>query len=484
MNGAESLLRTLLAGGIDVCFTTPAAAGSDFAAAFDRLPGIRLVPGLDEGIATGAANGYARMAEGPGVALLSLGPGLASGAANLGDAACAHLPIVNLIRETARDANGRDRAAALESEEMLRAHSGWLHVSASAGELGRQTADALLAARTAPGGVATLIVPTDAAAGSGGRAAAVFNPPRPPMPDSALISRIACLLRSEASAAILLGGTASCGDGLMIAGRIAAATGAALVVPCGVRRLRRGAGLSSVECLPAAASAASRYLGQFSQLVLAGAHAPRICPHDPPVGEAPCRRVITLAGPEEDAVGALEALAVALSAHATPPRAEAMRRPPCVSGPITVSGVAAVVGSLLPEHAVVADDSPAAGREIFAECRGAPPHDWMAGTSGPIGLGLPLAIGAAIACPERKVLCLSAGAAGTGAMQALWTMAREGRCVTVLVFAGGKRVEPDRLMLAREHGVPGRRVDALEDLAEALRGGFASGGPSLIEVPL
>ncbi len=484
MKGAESLLRTLLAGGIDVCFTTPAAAGTDFAAAFDRLPGIRLVPGLDEGIATGAANGYARMAEGPGVTLLSLGPGLARAAANLGDAACAHLSIVNLICDSARDAGGGDRAAALESEEITRAYSGWLHVSAGARELGRETADAVLAARTAPGRVATLIVPADAAAGLGGRPAAVFNPPRAPMPDSALISRIAGLLRSEVSAAILLGGTATCGDGLMIAGRIAAATGATLVVAGGVRRLRRGAGLSSVECLPAGAKAASRYLGRFRQLVLAGAHSPRLEFPDPPEGGAPSRGAITLARPEEDAVGALEALAVALSAHATPPRTEAMRRPPSVRGPITVSGVAAVIGSLLPEHAVVADELPAAGREIFAECRGAPPHDWMAGPSGPSGLGLPLAIGAATACPERPVLCLSAGAASAHAMPALWTVAREGRCVTVLVFVEAQRPQPDRLALAREHGMPGRRVDALEDLAEALRYGFSSGGPSLIEVPL
>ena len=482
MKGAESLLRTLLAGGIDVCFTAP-AAGADFTAAFARVPGIRFVPGLDEGIATGAANGYARMAERPGVTLLSPGPGLARSSANLGDAACARLSIVNLICDGERDGRGGDRAAALESEEIARAYSGWLHVSAGARELGRETADALLAARTAPGRVATLIVPADAASGAGGRPAAVFNPPRPPMPDSALVSHIAALLRSEVSAAILLGGAASCGDGLMIAGRIAAATGATLVVQSGVRRLRRGAGLSSVECLPAGAKAASRYLGQFRQLVLAGAHAADFEFTDPRAGEAPACAAITLARPEEDAVGALEALAVALSAHATPPRTEEMRRPPIVDGPITRSGLAAVIASVLPEQAVVADESPAAGRAIFAECRGAPPHDWMVGAGDGIGLGLPLAIGAAIACPERPVLCLSAGATAP-AMQALWTLSREGRCVTVMAFAEQGRPEPDRLALAREHGVPGRCVDGLEDLAAALRGGFASGGPSLIEVPL
>ncbi len=558
MTGGESLFRTLLAGGIEVCFTTAPVAGTAWAVTFERVCGIRFVAGFDERIATGAANGYARMAERPVATLLFSGPGLAQGTANFRSAASAHLPIVNLIVApppgsapaagsglgSAGERRRGDRGSAPAIEEVARPYSGWLRVAAGPEDLGRDAADALLAARMAPGRVASLIVPEEFLAAGGGRTAAVFNPPRAPMPEVAAISRVAALLLERAPAAILLGATASCGDALITAGRVAAATGAALLAPGEVRRIRRGAGLAAVGRIPSGPGAARRCLQRFRLLVLAGVPAPRLEPvdgadvgdprsgdprtgdprtGDPRTGDprtdagpmGAVGRMVTLARPEEDVSGALEALVVALAAHATAPRTEAERRPPPAGGPITEAGIAAVIGSLLPDQAVVADAASPTGREIFAACRGAPAHDWMVSPGGPGGVGLLLAAGAAIACPDRPVLCLVGEADGAPAMQALWTMARDGRCVTVVMFAprGARRsTEPamegaesmapagfaervpafpdrdgvagDRIALAREMGVPGQRVDTLEALAEALRGGFASGGRSLIEVPL
>jgi len=503
MNGGESLLRTLLAGGIEVCFTTPHVAGTGFAASLRRVPGIRAVAAIDEQIATGAANGYARMAEKPVATLLFPGPGLVLGEANLRNAAFAHLPIVNLVGDPARERRRRERGSAPAIEEMVRGYSGWLRVSAGPKDLGRDAADAVLAARTAPGCVASLIVPEEALASESGRPAAIFNPPRAPMPEAATIARVAAALQRGERAAILLGAVASCTAALITAGRIAAATGASLLVPAEVRRIRRGAGLATIERIPPGPGAALRCLRRFRVLILAGAQAPSPDPADSPANEARAAETVTLAAPEEDAAGALEALAVALSAHATTPFVEAERRPPATRGPITGAGIAAVIGSLLPEWAVVADEAGPAGREIFRECRGAPPHDWVIGMDEPAGLGVALAAGAAMACPDRPVLCLTGEAGAVRALQALGSVLREGRSVTVLVLADhGKAIpgmpeaeeqapapaasdpEPDRIALAEEMGVPGRRIETLEALAEALRGGFAGGGPSLIEVPL
>src|SRR5207247_10531257 len=142
---------------------------------------------------------------------------------------------------------------------------------------------------------------------------------------------------------------------------------------------------------------------------------------------------------------------------------------------------------------------------------GARPPDWVANTGGSIGIALPLAVGAAVACPERPVLCLSADGSGLYTAQALWTMAREGLKVTTVIFANRVynvlkrefsylgvgdpgpivrnlfeigRPDLDWVLLAKGLGVPGTRVASLNAFAKALREGFESQGPRVIEVPL
>src|SRR6202161_3840164 len=163
MNGAESLIRTLLAGGVDTCFTNPGTSEINIVAALDRLTGMRCVLGLFEGVVTGAADGYARMAEKPASTLLHLGPGLSNGLANLHNASRAQVPIVNLVGQHATYHLRYDTPLTSDIEAIARPYSKWLRTSLSSPELGRDAAEAILASRTAPGQIATLIVPADVA---------------------------------------------------------------------------------------------------------------------------------------------------------------------------------------------------------------------------------------------------------------------------------------------------------------------------------
>jgi acetolactate synthase-1/2/3 large subunit len=305
------------------------------------------------------------------------------------------------------------------------------------------------------------------------------------------------------------------GKGLTVAGSIASATGAKLLAPYPVVRVERGVGVAQVERVQYVLEQAVEQLKEFRQLILVGEHPPMAYfaypGKDSAFTSAECD-IYTLASPGEDYIGALEALWVALSSpHRTHLVEQKIERPHVPSGEITLAGLAAAVGALLPENAIVVDESMTSGRGMMAATRGAPPHDWLGNTGGSIGIALPLAAGAAVARPDRRVLCLSADGSGMYTLQALWTMAREGLKVTTVVFANrsyavlkrefsylgvgdpGRRAldmfeigrpNLDWVHLAKGMGVPGARVNSLDEFAKALRDGFASEGPALIEVPL
>src|SRR6478672_12030124 len=132
MNGAESLVRTLVGGGVNVCFSNPGTSEMHFVAALDRVEGMRCVLALFEGVATGAADGYARMAEKPAATLLHLGPGLGNGLANLHNARRARTPIVNVVGDHATYHAQYDAPLASDVLGFARPVSGWVHSSASA----------------------------------------------------------------------------------------------------------------------------------------------------------------------------------------------------------------------------------------------------------------------------------------------------------------------------------------------------------------
>src|ERR1700678_1309942 len=534
MNGAESLMRSLLAGGVETCFTNPGTSEIHLVAALDRTPEIRCVLGLFEGVVTGAADGYARLAEKPACPLLHLGPGFANGVANLHNASRAQVPIVNLIGQHATYHLRHDTPLASDIEAIARPYSKWLRTSASSSEVGRDAADAVVAARTAPGQIATLIVPADAAWGDvargdvargevargdvarseGGAVATLPALPKPPLPSTATIEHAAVMLRSGLRTAILITGNALYDNGLAAAGRIAAATGAKLLAPYPLTRLQRGAGRPSVERVQYVLEQGIEQFREFRQLILVGAQPPVAYfayPGKNSVFTSPECEVHTLARPGEDYVGALDGLAEALSARGAKLTVEKAERPSMPSGEITLTGLAAAIGALLPEDAIVVDESMTSGRGLMAATRGAPPHDWLGNTGGSIGIALPLAVGAAVACPSRKVLCLSADGSSMYTLQALWTMAREGLNVTTVVFANrdyavlkrefsylgvgdpGSRAldmfeigrpDLDWVQLAKGMGVPGIRVSSLDAFGKALRAGLEGEGPTLIEVPL
>jgi len=226
---------------------------------------------------------------------------------------------------------------------------------------------------------------------------------------------------------------------------------------------------------------------------------------------SPQCEIHTLAKPGEDYEGALEALATVLALHNEKTSMTDRAEQPLPSGEITLQGLAASVGALLPENAIVIDEAMTSGRGMMAATAGAPAHDWLGNPGGSIGIALPLAVGAAVACPDRPVVCLTADGSGMYTVQGLWTMAREGLKVVTVVFANrsyavlqrefsslgvgtpGPRAAAlfdigrptlDWVHLAKGMGVPAARVTTLDTFAKALKEGFESRGPSLIEVPL
>jgi acetolactate synthase I/II/III large subunit len=514
MNGAESLIRTLLAGGVDVCFTNPGTSEIHLVAALDHIPEMRCVLGLFEGVVTGAADGYARMAEKPASTLLHLGPGLANGLANLHNASRARVPMVNLVGQHPISHLPYDTPLASDIEGIARPYSKWLRTSQASSEVGRDAAEALVAARTAPGQIATLIVPADVSWNEGGSIAKISALAKPPLPDARTVERAAAMLRSGLRTGMLVAGNALYGRGLVAAGRIAAATGAKLLAPYPFARLQRGAGIAKVERVQYVLEQGIEQFKEFRQLILVGAQAPVAYfayPGKSSIFTSPECEIHTLARPGEDYLGALDALATALSLRGTELLVEKAERPPMPSGEITLPGLAAAVGAILPENTIVIDESMTSGRGLMATTKGTPPHEWLGNTGGSIGIAMPLAVGAAVACPDRPILCLTADGSGMYTPQALWTMAREGLRVTTVVFANRDyavlkrefaylgagspgpraanmfeigRPDLDWTLLAKGMGVPSTRVTSLDAFGKALRAGLESEGPTLIEVPL
>jgi acetolactate synthase-1/2/3 large subunit len=514
MNGADTLVQTLLAGGVNVCFSNPGTSEIHIVAALDRVPAMRCVLGLFEGVVTGAADGYARITEKPACTLLHLGPGLANGLANLHNADRAHVPIINIVGQHATYHLHHDAPLTSDIEGIGRPYSKWLRTTSSS-HVGRDTAEAIVGSRSAPGQIATLIVPADVAWSEGQAADPPLPIPASAMPSSQAIDRAAAMLRSGLPTAILLSGKALYGRGLAEAGRIAVATGARLLSPYPFTRFQRGAGIPAVERVAYILEQAKDQLKEFRQFILVGASAPVAYFAYPGKDSVPTpadSEIHTLARAEEDLVGALFALADALpirgKASASQSRVEQSE---LSTGEITLTGVAAVIGVLLPENAILVDESMTSGRGLMPATRNAPPHDWLGNTGGSIGIALPLAVGAAVAAPDRRVLCLTADGSAMYTLQALWTMAREGLKVTTVVFANRTyavlkrefsylgigepgpranemfeigRPDLDWVQLAKGMGVPASRVTSLDGFGKALKEGFASEGPTLIEIPL
>ena len=513
MNGAESLVGTLAGAGVEVCFANPGTSEMHFVAALDRVGGVRCVLGLFEGVATGAADGYARMADKPASTLLHLGPGLANGLANIHNARRARSPVVNIVGDHATYHKEFDAPLTSDVEGVARPFSDWVLTSKDGPSVAGDAAAAIAAAMTPPGRVATLILPADASWGDADGPA-----PLPPIKPRAevepeAIAGAAAALRSGEPAVLFLGGPALREPGLTLAGRIAASTGARIIAQTHNARVERGAGRIPVDFLPYPVDAALKALDGTSHLLLAGAKAPVAFftyPDKPSALSPPGCEIHGLAAPDEDVVRALEALADELGAKEDAPvQQRDVASPP--GGAVSAGAAAVAVASMLPEGAIVVEEALTGAAAFMSRTRGAAPHDYLQITGGAIGIGPPLATGAAVARPDRKVVCLQADGSAMYTVQALWTQAREGLDVTTVILnnrsyailkgelanvgAGDagrtahSMMELDRpaldwVSLGRGMGVEAGSAATMEEFVRRLEAGLRSEGPYLIDLQL
>jgi acetolactate synthase-1/2/3 large subunit len=421
MNGADSLVHTLLKGGVDVCFTNPGTSEMHFVAALDKIPGMRCVLCLFEGVASGAADGYARMADKPAATLLHLGPGLGNALANLHNAKKARSPVVNIVGEHATYHIQYNTPLTSDIEGIARPVSGWVKTATDVATVGPDGAEAIAAALTSPGQVATLILPGDTAWNDGGVIGEVPAVPERETIADDVVDGAAELLRGDDRVLILLGANAVLEEPLELAGNIAAATGCDVLAEGSNKRLQRGAGRFFVNRIPYPVPQALEVLKPYKHIILVGAGRPAgffAYPGKPSLlAPEGCEQYL-LSTPEQDNIGALRALADAVGAKPGTAKLQPLDRPARPTGAITLDSIAAAIGAILPENAVVADESITTGRGFYPLTAGAPAHDWLQNRGGSIGLGLPLATGAAVACPDRKVVCLESDGSGMYCVQA------------------------------------------------------------------
>jgi acetolactate synthase I/II/III large subunit len=510
MNGAQALLRTLVDRGVDVCFANPGTSEMHFVAALDAVPEMRAVLSLFEGVVTGAADGYGRMADRPAATLLHLGPGMANGLANLHNARRAHTPIVNVIGDHARYHKGFDAPLESDIDALTGWLGGWSRTSGAPEEIGADAAAAVAAAMQPPGQIANLVLPADVSWSDGAVVGEAVEPVAAQPVEDDRVARIAGVVRGDEPVVLLLGHGVTRERGLVAASRIAAATGVKLFAETFPARIERGAGLPNVERLGYLAEQVQWQLTDVKHLVLVGAKSPVSFFAYP--GKASelvpdgCQvHVLSVLG--EDGTEALEHLADLVAKDAAPVLQEAVR-PAVPSGALTPQNWTEVIGALLPEGAIVSDEANTSGLMIPMTTAGAPRHDVLTLTGGAIGQGLPVAVGAAVASPDRPVVCLQADGSAMYTASALWTMAREGLDVTTVLLnnrayailrmelsrVGAEAAGPkarqlldlagpdmDFVSMSQGMGVPASRATTAEELADQFAKALAEPGPHLIE---
>ena len=469
--GADLLCETLLAQGVDHCFANPGTSEMHFVAALDRQPRMRCVLGLSEGVVTGAADGYARMAERPACTLLHTGPGLANGLANLHNAKRAFTPMVNVVGDHATHHAQYDAPLAADIEGLARPMSHWVARSTSAASLGELAAQAVQEAMTPPGRIATLILPADHAWSPVDAPAPSSRPrPRPQPPREAALAEAAAALRRPGTV-LLIAGHALRAEGLNLAARVCTTTGARLLTQQANARVERGLGRVMIDRVPYVVGQALAALKETRCMVLVGAQAPVgffAYPGKPGSMLPPGCPVVVASTPQEDGVATLRELAARCGAAADAhlPMLARRRELPLPSGALTAAAIARSVVAQMPEQAIICDESVSSGREFFPMSWHAAPHDYLQLTGGAIGLGLPLATGAAIAAPQRKVITLQADGSAMYTLPALWTQARERLDVVTVIFSNRRYAILHGEYAQVGAGAPGANARRLFDIVD------------------
>jgi acetolactate synthase-1/2/3 large subunit len=519
-SGAQALLETARELGVRVCFANPGTTELALVRALDEVAEIRPVLGLFEGVCTGAADGYARVSGTPALTLLHLGPGLANGLANLHNARRANSPIINIVGDHATWHLPFDAPLTSDIESLATPMSGHVIRLKSAATIVSSMREAVAESISPPGRVVTLIAPSDfmeepveaesvpLAPGAQVRAALPVRAER-------IVSACSRLLAAEA-AVILLGSDALNERAQRAAAAIAQATGARLLMESYPAIVPLGADLPRLERLAYFPDDVIKQLGH-STVLLAGARAPvsYFGYAGQPSKLVDDTRLIELSSPGEDGTLALEQLAeqvrgaAAKPARASPPPPP----PPQPDEPATLSptSLAEALVQQIPQGAIVSLEGSTAGGPYLQRAHRARRHRVMTNTGGAIGQGLSCAVGAAVAAPEARVICLQSDGSAQYTVQALWTMARERLNVTVILCANHRygilqtelrrsgagldrsatarltRLDTpcvDWVALAKGYGVPASRVTTTEEFRRALTAGLQTQGPHLIEAQL
>ena len=511
MNGAHSLVKTLLAAGVDTCFANPGTSEMHFVAALDQIPGMQCVLGLQENVVTGMADGYYRMARKPACTLLHCGPGLANSMGNLHNARRARSGIVNIVGDQATYHRPFDAPLTADTDGMARTVSAWVHTSSQSTQVGHDAAMAVRAANTYPGQIATLILPANVSWEEGGVEAAPLPAPVPPAADGSAIDNAARALRSSRNVLLLLSGDAVMPPAQALVQRIAQATGAAVMADYVTAHLARGRGRMPLERVPYGMDAAIQALARFEHIILVNAKAPVgffAYPGMPSTQYPDSAQLHVLTRPDQNPLPALQARADALHApQAAIP--DAGPRPGVATGAPTPDSLAQTLAALMPEGAIVSDESISYGRGFYKATHAAPAHDWLHLAGGAIGDGMPVATGAAIgAGKQRRVINLQADGSAMYSLQSLWTQAREQLPVTTILLNNSKYniligeyknvgATPGStamsmldlgnpgiswVQLANGMGVEAARATTMEQCADLMRASFGKPGPFVIEL--
>jgi acetolactate synthase-1/2/3 large subunit len=519
MNGAECLLRTLLAHGVDTCFMNPGTSEMQFVAALDRVPGMRGVLCLYEGVCSGAADGYARMLRRPAATLLHLGPGLGNALTNFHNARKARSPVVSIVGQHTTEHLRCDAPLAADIEAFARPVSSYVRSLERAEDMGEAAAAVIRAAFGPPGQIATLIVPADFSWSEAGQPAAAAPRPEAPGPAAECVREAARVLRSGEPAGLLLGGGALLEPGRAAAGRLAGGTGVRVFADRYAARMACGGGRFTPQRLAYFPEAAEPMLAGLKHLILVESH--------PPVSffGYPGRRSYlapedcvfhVLAPMEADGTAALEALVEECGVESSEPPAPgpegAPSQPSLPEGAgLTPDTIGQALASLLPEGSILSDEMVSSGEAVLRHLSSAASYDLLPVTGGAIGQGLPVALGAALACPDRKVIALEADGSGMYTLQSLWTMARERLDVVTVILANRRyrildiemqrtgagemgrmandmvdisRPDLDWVRLSEGMGVPATRATTADEFIAQFRAAVSRAGPTLIEAAL
>jgi acetolactate synthase-1/2/3 large subunit len=505
MNGADVLCQGLLAHDIDVCFANPGTSEMHFVAALDRQPKMRCILGLFEGVVTGAADGYARMADRPAATLLHTGPGLANGLANLHNARRANTPMINIVGDHASYHLAYDAPLSSDIESLAAPMSNWLGRVKDPNDIGPTLENAIVAAHGIPG-VSTLILPANAAWDEAVpfQFNAVGKAQKSKVDEQKIFVAAKTIRSKRGRCGIILGGRGLRTQALALAGKIAALYETKLFSPVLLSRMERGSGRVAVNRVPYPIDIALEVLKDIDVLILLGAKAPVAFfayPGKPssllPTG---CE-VLSLAETHDD----IAELGAGTAKYLGRPAPLSVETP---TGKLTEDAIAVIVAALLPENAIICDEALTSARRLFALSEHSRPHDYLMNTGGSIGIGIPLATGAAVACPDRKVITMQADGSGMYTVQGLWTQARENLDILTIILSnrayailqaemvnvgiasyGGNaekmmridQPELDWVALAKGMGVEGVKATTCEEFTKLLQFALAQKGPYVIE---